>query len=203
MKQTIDKEAILKEYTYSFMQSNRGCYSREKMEETVLKGRKLINYEDFLDCDIPIKDKYWFVCIKLATKEQNQQIAIGVSEIVVDIYEKRYPNCKAPREAIQGAKDYIAGTISISVLKDKRDAAAYAAYAAANSVANAAAAYAAAAYAAACAAAACAANAAVAYASDAANSVAAAAAAAYAADAAYAAYKEKLLSNLKSFIENN
>ena len=116
------------------------------MESTVLKGRKEITLSEFLECDIPIKDKYWFVCKKLATKEQNQQIAIGVAEIVIDLYEKKYPDNKAPREAIQAAKDYLNGTITIEVLRQKRKAAAAAAYTAANAAAYSAAAAADAAY---------------------------------------------------------
>jgi len=156
-----------KEYTDSFMQSNRGCYSREQMEETVLKGRKLINYEDFLDCDIPIKDKYWFFCKKVFSFKENQLIAISCAEIVLPIYENKYKNNKAPREAIEAAKSYLKGDITLDeLLLAKRAADAAAVY-----TADAVAAY-------------------------------AAAVAAYAA-AADAAYKEKLLSNLKSFIENN
>ena len=193
---TINNTKMQKEFTEQFMQSNRGCYEREQMQTTVLKGRKIITLSEFLECDIPVKDKYWFVCKKLATKEQNQQIAIGVAEIVIDLYEKKYPENKAPREAIQAAKDYLNGTISIGELTQKRNAAADAAYAAAADAAYAAyaadAAYAA--YAAAAAYAAYAADAAYAAAADAAN-----------ADAAYAAaydVKVKLLSFLKEFVNN-
>lgn len=94
-----------KEYTAEFMQSNRGCYEREKMESDVLKGRKIITSDEFLSLDIPLKDKYWFFCKKVFTKEQNQQIAISCAEIVLSIYESKYES-KAPREAIEAAKLY-------------------------------------------------------------------------------------------------
>ena len=108
-----------KTFTEEFMQSNRGCYSEEQMENEVLKGRKSITYIELLECDISLKDKYWFVCNKLATKEQNRQIAIDVAEIVLPIYENKYPDNKVPRESIQAAKDYLKGTITIEELRSK------------------------------------------------------------------------------------
>src|ERR1017187_4078614 len=102
-----------KEFTESFIQSNRGCYDREEMESKVLKSRKTITLKEFLDEDIPLKDKYWFICKKLLSKEENQQLCIGVTEIVLEIFEKKYPNDKRPREAIQAAKDYLNEVIDI------------------------------------------------------------------------------------------
>ena len=82
-----------------------------------------ITLDSILNSEIPLKDKFWFVCKKLATKEQNQQIAIFCAETVLHIYENKYPNDKRPREAIQAAKDYLAGKISVSELQIKRAAA--------------------------------------------------------------------------------
>ena len=48
---------------------------------------------------------------RLATKQQNQKIAIFSAELVLDIFEKKSPNDKRPREAIQAAKDYLVGLI--------------------------------------------------------------------------------------------
>ena len=54
-----------------------------------------------------------------------------MGEIVLEIYEKKYHDNKAPREAIQAAKDYLNNTgITLEELRIKRNAA-YAAYAAA------------------------------------------------------------------------
>jgi hypothetical protein len=134
-------------FTKEFMLANRGCYDSGHflMKDTTLK--------EIVESEIRIKDKFWFICKKLATKEENQQIAIRLAEIVLPIYEKRYPENKAPREAIEAAKSYIAGHISLEQLLAKKRAAAiaaaiayaaaYAAYAAADAAAAAAAAYAA------------------------------------------------------------
>lgn len=122
---------MTKEFTKEWMRNNKGCYSLEQLNDCdFMKYDEPITLDMILESSIRLKDKYWFACKKLATKEQNQLIAIGVAEIVLEIYEKEYPNNKAPREAIQAAKDYLAGTIGLDVLRTKRAAAADAAYAA-------------------------------------------------------------------------
>ena len=186
-------------FSKAFMQDNCGCYKEEngKLESMVLKGRSEITYQDIIECEIPLKDKYWFFCKKVFTKEQNQQIGIQIAEAVLPLYEAKYPDNKAPREAIEAAKLYITGHISLEKLLAARRAAyaayaaAYAAYAAIYAAANAA-------YAAANAAAYAAANAAYAAANAAANAAIYAAA-----NAADDAYKIKLTELLSNFIKEN
>lgn len=154
-------------FTREFMENNRGCYSVEYLNSLSFMNSEPITLKSILESEIPLKDKYWFVCKKLATKEQNKEIAISVAEIVLPIYEKHYPKDKRPREAIEAAKQYIAGHITLDELRTKRAAAADVAYAATADAAYAAA-----------------------YAATAATAADAADAAAYAADAADAAYAE-------------
>ena len=181
-----------KEFTKEYMTLNKGCYSEEELNKCSFMSNEIITLDSILESEIKLKDKFWFVCEKLNTKEQNQKLAIDTAEIVLEIYENKYPNNKAPREAIQAAKDYFNNTgITLEQLREKRNAA-YAAYAAAD------AAYAAAT--AAYAAAAAAAYAAAAYAAD-----AAAYAAAYAAANAEITTKDfnkTLLEYLKEFCKN-
>ena len=141
----------------------------------------------------------WLIC-RLMDKPSQVRYAIFAAECVLHLFEKKYPDDKRPRKAIEAAKNWLenpgdktkaaaaadADAVADAAADDAADAAAaYTAYVAA---AYAAAAYAAA-YAADDAAAAAAAYAAAAYAADAAAAYAANAAAAYAADdAAYAAY---------------
>jgi len=113
------------------------------------------------------------------SKRIASQLAIEFAEQALPIFEKRRPNDERPREAIQAARDYLDGKISLEELRVCRSHAYAAAYAADAYAADAAyaAAYSAAAYAAADADAD-----AYAYAA----AAAAYAADAYAADAAYA-----------------
>ena len=112
-------------YSAEFMQDNCGCYKEEKgkLELMILKGRKEITYLDIIESGIPLKDKYWFFCEKIFTKEQNQQVAIIVAEIVLPIYEEKCPENKVPREAIEAAKLYVKGEITFEQLLIKRRAA--------------------------------------------------------------------------------
>ncbi len=41
------------------------------------------------------------------TKEDSVTLAIYAAELVIDIYEKKYPNDKRPREAIEAAKEWL------------------------------------------------------------------------------------------------
>jgi hypothetical protein len=202
-----------KEFTKEYMLLNRGCYSKEQLLSCSFMKRQMtvnevkINYpnhalqeiplitnenitlESIINSEISLKDKYWFVCNILASKEQNQQIAIGVAEIVLEIYENKYPNSKAPREAIQAAKDYLKGIINLDELNVKKSAA----------YASAAAAYATAAYYAAAAAATAADYAAAAATAADYAAAAAVSAAYYAADAAKKLFKDILLQFLIDF----
>ena len=124
--------------------TNWGCYAAEKKQDQFIK-QEYFTIEYFLDTDIILKDKAWFIrnnC-KLTTL-QLQHFAIGCAFCVLPIYERNYPHNKAPREVLQAAKDYLAGVIKIDELIIKRKAdkdAAYAAAAADNAAAAAVAAY--------------------------------------------------------------
>jgi len=139
-----------------------------------------------LIADLQAEDKLeWinWLLTRLFTQKKCVMYAVYAAELVLPIFEKKFPEDMWPRNAIEAAKAYIANPCEET--KQNAKAAAYAAYAAARAASSAAyAAHAAAAYAvyAAAVAAAYAANAA--YAAYAAN--AAAVAAAYAANAAYA-----------------
>jgi hypothetical protein len=184
-------------FTKKFMQHNCGCYSLTQLEACSFMQSDEITLADIIESEIPLRDKFWFVIRKCASIDELKEIAIEVAECVLPIYEEKYQNNKAPRNAIEAAKKYIKGEITLDELviarsaADAADAAADAAYAAA--YADAADAAAAAAYAA-DAAAYAAADAAYA-AADAAYAAAAAAAADADADAAY---KTKLLNILKA-----
>ena len=122
----------MKTFTKQFMIDNCGCYSEEKLMSCSFMQTEEVTLESIFKSEIPTKDKFWFYCKKVATKKQNQRLAIDVAEIVLPVYENRYPENKAPREAIEAAKLYLTGHISLEqLLLKRRAAAAYAAYAAA------------------------------------------------------------------------
>ena len=127
------------EFTKDFMIENKGCYSLDQLNECSFMKQEPITLESILNSEISVKDKYWFCCKKVFSKEQNQRIVISLAESVLFIYEAKYPDDDRPRQAIQVAKDYLNGTIGIDELRKKRNAAAYAAFYADNAAAYAAA----------------------------------------------------------------
>ncbi len=79
-----------------------------------------------------------WVIVRLLTKDQNIAYAIFAAELVLDIYEKQYPDDKRPRNAIEASRKYLqtktayaaAAAYAADAAADAADAAAYAAYAA-------------------------------------------------------------------------
>ena len=169
-----------------------GFHGSEKILDALsyVKGEVLARVEARGECDKQDDKQAWTeMRIKKAykwTKEESVKLAIFSAELVIDLYEKKYPKDSRPREAIEAAKTYLKDP------SEKNRAAAYAAArAAARAVDAADAAYAA--YAAARAAAYAAARAA--YAADAADAAARAARA-----AAYAAAREKILAKIEKYL---
>lgn len=114
-------------FTHEFMKENCGCYDINKLMSCSFMQSNPVTLESIFRSEIPTKDKFWFYCKKVATREQNQKIAIDLAELVLPIYESKYPENKAPREAIEAAKLYIAGKLSIDDLLAKKRAASAAA----------------------------------------------------------------------------
>jgi len=126
-------------FTPNEIMSNRGCYERSDVKKLSFIGNSEISIDIILNSEIPIKDKFWFLLNNCEfTPLQKKLWFIGLAEITLEIYENKYPNNKAPREAIQAAKDYLNNLISRDELIIKRKNAyaaadaAYAAYAAAD-----------------------------------------------------------------------
>lgn len=110
-----------KDLTKEFVASNKGCYDTEKVESLSFMKKDNFTIIDVVKSEIPLKDKFWFVIRKCElTLRQKQDLTIGCAEIVLTIYDK-YPDNKAPREAIQAAKDFLAGIITIETSRQKRD----------------------------------------------------------------------------------
>ena len=129
---------VRQEFTRDYMKENCGCYSVEQLIQCSFMQNEIVTLTAILNSEIPLKDKFWFVCKKLLTKEQNQKLSIDVAEMVLPIYEEKYPGDSRVRDCIEATKQFLAGHISIEKLREKRYAAAaayaaaYAAYAAAD-----------------------------------------------------------------------
>ena len=112
--------------TNGFLKKHNAC--KDGYEWTLKQENREL--EPFLDA--LVKDDHWnwanWVIVRCMNKKQNVQYAIFAAEQVIHIYEKKYPDDKRPRQAIDAAKAYVENPCA----KTKAADAAYAAYAAAN-----------------------------------------------------------------------
>ena len=90
-------------------------------------------------------DKYrWcnWLFSRILPKDENIKYAIYSARLVIDIFEKKYPNDNRPRKAIEAAELYLEGKVTKEQIRDAANGAAiaaaanYAVYAAAYAAAN-------------------------------------------------------------------
>ena len=134
-----------KQFTKQSILDDRGCYSPEQVEKLSFINKDNISIHDIINSEIKLNDKFWFVKNKTnLTLDNKKQLTLILAEVVLEIYNKKYPDDKRVANCIQGIKDFNANIISreeFNVLRNKcRDAKreATAAYAAATAVAYAA-----------------------------------------------------------------
>ena len=118
-RKSIDK-TMKKTFDKAYYLSHRACYEKEKMEKLV-DSNPHSTIQEFLNWDISIKDKFYFVrrYTELTTK-QLQLLAILCAKVSLDIYENKYPDDKRVRECIEATEQFIDGKITIDELSEKR-----------------------------------------------------------------------------------
>ena len=125
----------MKALTVSEIMNFNPCYTQEQIEslfESAGYANKAAPLEVILSAPIPIKDIFWLVLRKEILEEKTlHEIAIFAAELVLPIFEKKYPDDDRPRKAIEAKKSWLEGAINDKELK----AAASAAYAAASAYA--------------------------------------------------------------------
>jgi hypothetical protein len=124
----MNQNSIMKQFTREFLLANHGCYTEAKLLE-LLGNRKSVKASTIIKSSIPLKDKYWFFCYNVFSPKENKQIAIAAAEAVLPLFEEKYPEDLRPRKAIEAAKGYLEGHISLEELQAARRAATDAAYA--------------------------------------------------------------------------
>ena len=99
-------EGILK-ITKEFLREKNACAEGTKW----VTQHKLIGLEDtsFLRELMEAKQYHWanWLIVRVMEYKQYVSYAVFAAEQVIDIYEKKYPNNKAPRLAIEAAKKCI------------------------------------------------------------------------------------------------
>ena len=123
-------------WTKSELQSNRGCYSSEQIEELWNGGRgKTVTLVEIMESSINIRDKRWFLYHKgELTLNQKKELALVAAKVVLPIFEEKYPNNSRVKDCIEAVEKFNKGEISkkdLLVFRCDAAAAAAAAYAAA------------------------------------------------------------------------
>ncbi len=95
---------MIKTITLEWLQSEGAC------KESLEAWQKETDHDTFATLN-RLLDKNpewgnWLAC-RLMNKNQAVQYAIFAAEQVIDIYERKYPNDKRPRNAIEAAKAYL------------------------------------------------------------------------------------------------
>jgi hypothetical protein len=75
---------MIKEFTKEFILERTGCQTKEQVEENLTS--EIYNLIEVLPVTHPhftIVDKFWIVCMRLSTKEENLEITEGVKAIAI------------------------------------------------------------------------------------------------------------------------
>ena len=101
-----------------------------------------IKTDDLESILLQLAEYRWRWCrwlmVRVLNGKQNKLLAIYCAELVLPIFESKYPDDKRPRKAVEAAKDFMEGKIraeDLSVARSAAHAAAAAAYAAADAAA--------------------------------------------------------------------
>ena len=114
------------EINKKWLEGKRACSEGVEwfLAQKETNGVKVVNA---LIVDKKLEWANWTI-VRLMTHPQQIQYAIYAAELVINIFEEKYPDDKRPRLAIETAKEYIKNPSAYAAA----NAAYYAAYAAAN-----------------------------------------------------------------------
>ena len=98
---------MIKKVTKSWLKKHHACTdSLAHVIKNNYIGLSPIDFIKKLMSEDRFPDANWLI-VRIMNKKQKVQYAVFAAEQVLDIYEKKYPNNKAPRLAIEAAKKYI------------------------------------------------------------------------------------------------
>jgi hypothetical protein len=101
-------------------------YPRERIKK--LMGRKkYITLDDIWKAKLDYKDDYFWLALRkeFISKHNLHKIAIYAAELVLPIFEEKYPDDKRPWQAIEAKKKWLRGEISDRELDIASNAASY------------------------------------------------------------------------------
>lgn len=110
-----------KTFSQEYIMNNRGCYSKQHVralfDENNLECWKSISIDDILNSNIPLEDKFWFVCKNTGLHDDvNKVLALSIASLILPIFEELCPDDMRPRQALEAARGYAAGKVSLTDL---------------------------------------------------------------------------------------
>lgn len=105
-------------YTRAFVEEKFREYNHQELTTYSFLQKKgdVITLKDIIDSDIPLTDKFRWLCSNVLTVRESRLLAIQCAEFTLAVFERKYPNDLRPRKAIQAAKDFLEGNIKIKQL---------------------------------------------------------------------------------------
>ena len=94
-----------------------GCYNREQIEQLSCMQDELFYLEQGAESETPMAGKYWFICKKVATKAQNEQIVKDIVDILLPVYRDVYKDNEDLIKLLEVARDHRIGEETVGQLK--------------------------------------------------------------------------------------
>ena len=94
-----------------------GCYNREQIQQLSCMQDELFYLEQGAESETPMAGKYWFICKKVATKAQNEQIVKDVVNMLLPVYKNACKDNGDLIKLLEVAKDYRIGEETVEQLK--------------------------------------------------------------------------------------
>lgn len=114
---------MIKDFSKEYFLTNKSCYKEKEVEQLFPPNVEVVSIVEFLESNLPIGDKMFFLTKKTElTISQKQEMILMVADVVKSIFELAYPKfVGTTTAALNAAKDYLDNNIEIEEFIAKRN----------------------------------------------------------------------------------
>lgn len=95
------------EFSKEYIYDNRGCYSKEQVDNLPFINNDKITIKMLFD-NLPFKDfDYWLLQNCKMTERDKEEYVYHYASFALPIFEERHPDNKKPREALEAKRAWI------------------------------------------------------------------------------------------------
>lgn len=114
-------------FSIAYIMGNRGCYDESKLKATFEKNGRLsdfitkaatISIEDIISSNIPLQDKYWFLCNKSFSLKDNKAIALLALDVFREYFINTYKETTEVSIYFATVKSYLQDKVKWDILSD-------------------------------------------------------------------------------------